>query len=284
MPTSLTIATALKSTAERLAACSDAAEREAHWLLEHLTGHDHTRLLTQSDQSLSDIQQAQLGSLIERRVAGEPLGYVLGNQPFWTLELEVSPAVLIPRADTELVVERALAHLPKTAATSALDLGTGSGAIALALASERPAARILATDQSMAALQVAERNAQTHHLHNVRFQPSDWFVDIAPQLFDVITSNPPYIAADDPHVQAEVHQYEPHLALYAGTDGLDALRIIVREAPRFLHRDGWLVLEHGWQQAPAVRALLESAGFSGVASHADLAGHLRVTEAQWPGR
>jgi release factor glutamine methyltransferase len=280
MPISL--GAALAATATRLAESSLAPELDAQWLLEHITGHNRTAQLRHAESLLSVTQQTTLDALIKRLLAGEPFAYVLGCQPFWTLELDVSPAVLIPRPDSELVVARALTHLKPDAPATLLDLGTGSGALALAVASERPGISVVATDQSPAALAVAQKNARKLGLTNVQFQLADWFTGLANQPFDLIVSNPPYIADHDTQVDDSVRQHEPHLALFAGPDGLDAFRRIVPNAGAHLRPGGWLVLEHGWQQAGAVQALLESVGFVGVASHADLAGHLRVTEGQWP--
>lgn len=279
---SVSIHTELKNIELQLQRVSDAPAREAEWLLEHVSGLDRGQ---QRRHDLHDLTAAQLGALhrlVARRARGEPLAYVLGEQPFWTLRLEVNPAVLIPRPETELVVERALRHLPREQTARLLDLGTGSGAIALAVAQERPNAQVLAVDQSAEALAVARRNAELNHLNNVTFLQSHWFSAIPKQMFTLILSNPPYIARGDPHLEATVLAHEPRLALIAGVDGLEAIRPIIQQAGAFLAPKGWLILEHGWQQASTVRQLLESAGFSGVASHADLAGHLRVTEAQAP--
>jgi release factor glutamine methyltransferase len=280
MPISL--GAALATTTRQLAGQSHSPESEAGWLLEYLTGHDRTGQLLHADTSLTPKQETQLAIMVARLTTGEPLAYVLGSQHFWTLELEVNPAVLIPRPDTELLVIRAAMRIGSDSSASVLDLGTGSGAIALAIACERPAARILATDQSAAALAIAQRNALKHGISNVEFIKADWFNGIPAHRFDVIVSNPPYIADDDPNLDPLVRQHEPHQALFAGADGLADLRRIVGTAAGYIAPGGWLILEHGWQQAAATHALLESAGFVGVASHADLAGHLRVTEGQWP--
>ncbi len=277
----ISIQTALRNTRTQLEEHSDAPHREAEWLLEHITGFSRTQLRMNELQILSEQLVAQLNELTQRRIGGEPLAYILGEQHFWTLRLKVNASVLIPRPETELVIERALHHLPQNHPSTALDLGTGSGAIALALASERPATRVVATDYSTAALEVARCNARLNHLNNVELLHSNWFNHVPPQRFSLILSNPPYIAENDPHVAKDVAQHEPHLALFSGSDGLDSFRQIISRASDFLTDQGWLVLEHGWQQASAVREMLELAGFSSVASHADLAGHPRVTEGQW---
>lgn len=270
----------LSATQAQLQQVSDAPTREAEWLVEHVSGLNRQQQRVNEARQLTDTQLSALRQLTEQRVRGEPLAYLLGEQHFWTLRLKVNPAVLIPRPETELLVERALQHLAGNQVASVLDLGTGSGAIAIAVAQERPQTHVLGVDQSMDALAVARGNAALNRVANIDFLHSDWFAAVPQQRFALILSNPPYIADGDPHLEAAVLAHEPRLALISGSDGLDAIRHIVTRAPAFLAPQGWLILEHGWQQASAVRQLLESAGFSSVASHADLAGHLRVTEAQ----
>ncbi len=277
---SVTIADWLTQARAQLRDRSEVPAREAVWLLAHVTGLDESAQRQHARQTLSAAQHQQLDALLARRTHGEPLAYVLGTQPFWTLELAVTAEVLIPRADTEVLVTQALRYLPPHASCRVADLGTGSGAIALALAHERPQAEMWATDISAAALQVATRNAHKLGLA-VQFRQGSW-CDALPDLpFEVIVSNPPYIAAGDPHLDAAVRDHEPQLALIAGDDGLAALRTVIETAPSHLTHQGHLLLEHGWQQAEKVKMLLESAGFVDVASHADLAGHLRVTEGTW---
>jgi len=279
---SMSVHTALKNMQLQLQHVSDAPGREAEWLLEQVSGLSREQQRRDDTHELSAPQINTLNQLVARRARGEPLAYVLGEQHFWTLRLAVNPAVLIPRPETELVVERALQHLPRQQTVQVLDLGTGSGAIALAVAQERPNAQLLGVDQSAEALVVARSNAELNHINNVTFLQSNWFSAVLRQRFALIVSNPPYIAEGDPHLEAAVLAHEPYLALISGSDGLEAIRHIVHRAGEFLAPKGWLILEHGWQQASAVRQLLESAGFSSVASHADLAGHLRVTEARTP--
>ncbi len=277
----ISIQTALLTTQLQLEGHSDAPQREAEWLIEHITGQRQSLLIPNETVALTAHQAQQLTTLISRRIAGEPLAYVLGEQPFWTLNLKVDPAVLIPRPETELLVERTLHHLSKDRHDTLLELGTGSGAVALAIATERPNLHIVATDYSIAALNLARSNAALNNLSNIHFLHSNWFIDIPPQTFSVILSNPPYIAEDDPHVDQSVRNHEPHLALFSGSDGMNALRQIIHSSPSYLSEGGWLILEHGWQQAAPVREILESVGFSSVASHPDLTGHLRITEGQW---
>ena len=278
----LTVRAALQATQTVLESISDAPAKEAEWLLEHVCGITRHQQILNELLELTPAECVHLEKLVIQRRDGKPLAYVLGEQHFWTLRLKVNPAVLIPRPETELVVERALHHLSKDQAAQVLDLGTGSGAIALAVAQERPQAQVLAIDQSAPALEVARQNALLNQIDNVSFLLSDWFAAVPRRRFGLVLSNPPYIAEGDPHLEAAVLAHEPTAALLSGPDGLAAIRQIIRDGREFLAPGGWLVLEHGWQQAGQVRQLLESGGLSSVASHADLAGHERVTEAQAP--
>ncbi len=220
--------------------------------------------------------------LMDRRRAGEPVAYLLGAQGFWSLDLMVNDATLIPRPDTERLVELAL-ELGPHGRGRVLDLGTGTGAVALALASERHEWDIIAADLVPAAVALAERNRARLALSNVRLITSDWFAALGAEQFDLIVSNPPYIAAEDPHLRRGDVRYEPASALVSGTDGLDAIRHIVQRAPDFLRTEGWLLLEHGWQQADAVRALLAERGFIRTQAWLDLAGRQRISGGQWRG-
>lgn len=214
---------------------------------------------------------------LERRLNGEPVAYLTGWREFWSLELEVTPDTLIPRPETELLVELALERLPVAQAVAIADLGTGSGAMALALATERPRARIVATDQSPAALAVARRNAQRLQIANVEFRQGDWCAPLAGEFFDLMVANPPYVAAADPRRRHGELRFEPPAALISGPDGLDALRTIVAQAPAILKPGGWLLLEHGYDQGEAVPELLRERGFNEVADHQDHAGLSRVS-------
>jgi release factor glutamine methyltransferase len=223
---------------------------------------------------------AEQREVFEQQVAarerGEPVAYLTGHREFWSLDLEVTPAVLIPRPETELLVELALERIPLDRAAHVADLGTGSGAIALAIARERPLANVLATDASNAALEIARRNAVRLAIDNVTFAQGDWGAALAGR-FDLIASNPPYIASDDAHLETGDLRREPRMALVSGRDGLDAIRRIVADAPAHLVAGGWLLLEHGWDQAVRIRALFESHEYDDISSVRDAAGHERVT-------
>ncbi len=256
---------------------------DAEVLLAHVLQQPRSVLFADPERPATAAQASEYEALIERRAAGEPVAYLTGEREFWSLPLQVTPAVLIPRPETELVVERVLALLGQppaaTASRRVLDLGTGSGAIALALAAARPAWRITAVERSAAALLVAQQNAQRLGLAGVEFLAGDWFTPLARRRFDAICSNPPYIAAADAALAA-LH-FEPPAALVAGATGLEALQQLIAGAPSHLERGGWLVLEHGAGQAAALAAALVASGYARVGCHCDLAGLDRVTEAQW---
>ena len=226
-------------------------------------------------------EQAEIfAGMLARRQAGEPVAYILGQQGFWSLQLEVAPHTLIPRADTELLVETALQLLPADR-LRVLDLGTGTGAIALALASERQQWQVMGVDRVPEAVQLAERNRQRLALENASFVQSHWYKALAGQRFAAIVSNPPYIATADEHLQQGDVRFEPASALVAGDDGLDDIRSIIKQAPDHLEPAGWLMLEHGFDQAAAVRDVLILRGFIGVESRRDLGGHQRISIGQW---
>ena len=249
-------------------------------LLCHVLGLTRVGLITGSERSLTGEEAAQLSALVERRLQGEPIAYIVQQREFFGLPFQVSPAVLIPRPDTELIVELALERLPRLAPLAPparlLDMGTGSGAIAVAIAHTRPDALVTALDVSDAALEVARANAAANAT-NVRFVRSDWFTALDSDTFDLIASNPPYIAAGDAHLAQGDLRFEPAGALTDGADGLSALRTIVNGAGHHLVAGGWLLLEHGYDQAQAVRALLLDAGYADVQSWRDLGGIERVS-------
>ncbi|SFA70538.1 peptide chain release factor N(5)-glutamine methyltransferase [Azotobacter beijerinckii] len=254
---------------------------DAEWLLAAALGKPASYLRTWPEREVPVEVAARFAADLARRRAGEPVAYILGRQGFWSLDLEVAPATLIPRPDTELLVETALALLPATPA-AVLDLGTGTGAIALALAAERPAWRLTGVDRIGEAVALAERNRRRLGLGSVEFLQSDWFSALDGRRFDLIASNPPYIATDDPHLVLGDVRFEPASALVAGTDGLDDIRRIVAAAPDHLAANGWLLLEHGFGQAGAVRALLAAGGFVEVHSRRDLGGHERISLGRLP--
>jgi release factor glutamine methyltransferase len=250
---------------------------DAELLLAHVLGASRSWLFAHARDVLPSEPQARFEALVARRAEGEPVAYLVGHRGFWSLDLQVTPATLIPRPETELLVELALERLPPERTLRVADLGTGSGAIALAIARERAHAEVVATDASAAALAVAQANAARHGLHNVVFREGRWCAPLGDEHFDLIASNPPYIADDDVHLGQGDLRYEPRSALAAGPDGLDDVRIIVAEARAHLRSGGWLLLEHGFEQGSSVRALLEGAGFTQVETRQDLEGRDRVT-------
>ncbi|MFC6840039.1 peptide chain release factor N(5)-glutamine methyltransferase [Xanthomonas theicola] len=270
------------STPESLlrAACAQIDHADAEALLIHALQRDRAWLFAHARDPLPAPATQRFGELLARRAQGEPVAYLTGRRGFWTLDLAVGPATLIPRADTERLVELALERVDAAPGRRIADLGTGSGAIALALASERPQTQVLATDLSEAALALAQANARTLGLDNVAFAHGRWLAPLAGQRFDLIASNPPYIAAGDPHLAQGDLRYEPAGALASGADGLDDLRLIAAAAPAHLLAGGWLLLEHGWDQGAAVRALMRQAGLTQVDTAQDLEGRDRVTLGQ----
>ncbi len=273
----ITLADWRREAAARLAAVADAdsADAEARWLIEHVLALSTTRLILAEPQSLADADRDALEQTLARRLSGVPLAQIIGTADFGALTLKVSPDVLIPRADTEILVQTALAAFGAERALRLIDLGTGSGAIALMLADARPAWQITATDRSTAALAVARDNATALGLGRVTFIESDWFTSLGDQRFDVVVANPPYIDAEDAHLVALTH--EPRQALVAADHGLADLAAIAAAAPNHLRPGGGLFVEHGHDQGEAVRALLVAAGFSSVATRPDHAGRDRVT-------
>jgi release factor glutamine methyltransferase len=255
---------------------------DAELLLTYAFGTSRARLRSHPETLAGETEHERYVALIERRATGEPLAYVMGRKDFWSLQLTVTPAVLVPRPETELLVERALA-LRSDRFGRAVDLGTGSGAIALSLAKERPEWLVTATDVSEDALAIARANAAALSLQRVQFLQGSWFGPLSGRTFDIIVSNPPYVAAEDPAMQDPALRHEPQGALSPGPDGMASLSAIIQAAPDYLERDGWLLLEHGATQAPEVARELVARGLRHVRSHRDLAGHERITEAQRDG-
>ena len=263
--------------ADLLRGAGGVAPADAEILLAHVLGRSRTWLYAHADAETCADARRRFEALLARRRAGEPVAYLTGSRGFWRFELRVNADTLVPRPETERLVELALERLPEDAAWRIVDLGTGSGAIALALAAERPRAVVVATDASEGALAVARDNARALGLGNIAFRHGDWFAPLAGERFDLVASNPPYIALGDPHLDAGDLRFEPPAALSSGADGLDAIRAIAQGAPSHLSPGGWLLVEHGWEQGPAVRALFEAAGLVGVATHLDLEQRDRVT-------
>jgi release factor glutamine methyltransferase len=256
---------------------SPSARLDAEVLAMHVCGLNRAQLLTRADTPLSAPQQQTLRALLARRITGVPLAYLTGEREFWSMALRVTDATLIPRPDTETLVEQALARIPQDAAWRIADLGTGSGAIALAIARERPRCHIVATDISAPALAVARGNAERLGLVNITFRVGSWHLPLQDERFDMVVSNPPYLRADDAHLRAGDVRFEPRHALVAGDDGLEAIRTIAHRIKASLDSGGWLLLEHGYDQARAVGEILSAGGYGDIQCYRDLSGHDRVS-------
>lgn len=272
----------LRAAARRLAATSPSPRLDAELLLAHALATSREGLYLALRQPVTEAAAARFAELVEARAGQQPVAYLTGEREFWSLRLAVTPDVLVPRPETELLVERALLRLPAGDPARVLDLGTGSGAIALAIARERPAAQVLGIDRSEAALAVARGNADRLGIGNVAWLRSDWYAALPPRRFDLIVSNPPYIADDEWPATDPETAFEPVTALRAGADGLDDLRVIIAGAAGWLVPGGCLLVEHGYRQGAAVRALFTAAGLVDIASEADLAGQERITEGRRP--
>jgi release factor glutamine methyltransferase len=284
---SLTIQQCLADGIHRLQAHSDSARLDAELLLAHCLQKDRTYLIAWSEKVVDDASYTQFQDLLDQREQGVPIAYLLGYRDFWTLRLKVSNDTLIPRPETELLVETAIDLIQQQQTKThpfCLDLGTGSGAIALALASEYPQANIIATDIDPASLRLAQQNALENQTQNVDFRLSDWFAALPPeqfaQQFDMILSNPPYIAEDDPHCEQGDVRFEPRRALVSGRDGLNAIRHLIQQSWDYLRSQGWLLLEHGYDQGEQVVALLNARGFQNCQCLHDLAGQPRISLGQ----
>ena len=276
-----TLAAILTAAAKKLADMSESPQLDAEILLSLATGKTRTYCRAWPEKPLTALEDSIFQGLMEKRLAGHPVAHLTGYREFWSREFIVTSEVLIPRPETELLIELALGRIPKTQAATIADLGTGSGALAVTLGLELPASSVIALDLSPAALHIAEKNAARLGAHNVRFTLSDWFHGLPThERFDLIVSNPPYIADVDPHLTQGDVRFEPRLALISGPDGLDAIRQIVDKAPQRLNPGGWLLFEHGFDQAGRAGELLRGAGFVEVQSFADLQGHARVSGGQ----
>ena len=280
MPAEFSIGAVLTRAAARLAEASDSPKLDAEMLLALALDVNRSYLFSHPEDELDELTLARFEDSVERRLARVPIAYLTGEREFWTLSLTVSPAVLVPRPETELLVELALRELPRDEPRDVADLGTGSGAIALAIAKERPLCRVLATDASDAALSVARENARRHDLGNVEFLRGDWASALGDERVDLLVSNPPYVRRDDPALAALSH--EPQAALVAGDDGLSAIRTIADSARAHVVDGGTLMLEHGAEQRDDVVGVLGDAGWTDLDCHDDLAGQPRVVTAKRP--
>ncbi|MEJ2400062.1 MAG: peptide chain release factor N(5)-glutamine methyltransferase [Xanthomonadales bacterium] len=260
---------------------TDLPALEATILLGHVLGHDRAWFYANPEAVVTGADTARYRALLQRRAEGAPIAYLTGVREFWSMELTVTPDVLIPRPETELLVETVLERIPADATCRIADLGTGSGAVALAIAAERPACEVHATELSAAALAVARTNAERLLPGRVHFHHGSWCAPLA-GAFRLIASNPPYVERGDPHLDQGDCRFEPRAALTPGADGLAAIRAIARQAMTLLEAGGWLVFEHGFEQGPAARAVLEKLGYEEVATRTDLEGRERVTSGRRP--
>ena len=275
--TATSIRALLQSAKTRLQPTSETPALDAEVLLTQVLEKPRSYLFAWPEKNLSAMQVQIFQELLERRCQGEPIAYISGRREFWSLELEVNGDTLIPRPETELLVELALERIPSIKPARVADLGTGSGAIALAIASERPQTQIMATDISAAALAIAHRNSQRHNITNVEFCQGDWGLALAGQSFDVIVSNPPYIAADSCYLHQGDVRFEPYQALVAEKQGLSALDTIIAQAVTLLKPQGWLLLEHGYDQGETINTLLRHKGYTEVNNFLDMNGLSRVS-------
>ena len=276
-----TLAETLKASTESLKQCTDTPRLDAELLICHILNIPKTRLITEPNQTLEAEQILAINTLVQQRIEGQPVAYLTGQRDFWDMTLKVTPDTLIPRPETELLVETALELYGNDESINAIDLGTGTGAIALSIARERPNWHITATDKSHDTLAVAIENAEAYQLHNVTLLQSHWFENLVEDCkFDLIISNPPYVPTDAPHLQERGVRYEPQDALCSGPDGLNDIRIIIPESKKHLKQQGWLLLEHGFDQGEQVKALFAEHGYQNVQQKKDLAGHIRITFGQ----
>ena len=277
----VTIRELLRQGRTALADRSDSARLDAEILLEHVLEAPRVAFYTRDADPVTAGAGEHFSQLFEQRRQGRPVAQLVGRREFWSMTLTVTADTLIPRPETELLVERGLVRIPPQTTTSVFELGTGCGAIALAIAAERPAAAVTATDISEAAIKVAQGNAQRLNMGEICWRTGPWFEPVRGTRFDIILSNPPYVATETNGYPDPAAVHEPSIALFAGPDGLDAIRLITGRADAHLQAGGWLLLEHATDQAEVVRSLLAERGFGSIATYRDLSGHQRVTEACW---
>ena len=266
-----TIGEALEEASKRIAAL------DAQVLLRHVTGRDASYLIAHPEVPLGAGEAERYNALLERRAAGEPVAYLTGEREFYGRSFKVTPAVLIPRPETELLVDLALERIPQVGTPRVLEVGTGSGCIAISIATERPNAKVLALDNSTDALAIARKNAVEAHIGNAAFLRSDWFGALGNEHFQIVLSNPPYVATNDPHLAQGDVRFEPRSALEGGTDGMEAIRRIIEDGKKHLLPGGWLLFEHGHDQGERARIFLHKAGFADIFTAHDLAGIDRVS-------
>jgi release factor glutamine methyltransferase len=277
-----TIKTLLAHATNTLTSYSDTPLLDAEVLLGFVLNKPRTHLRAWCDNTLTAQQITSFEGLIKQRQQGTPIAYLTGTREFWSRDFTVTPDVLIPRPDTELLIELSLELIPKNQVVKLIDLGTGSGIIAVTLAAERPDANVTAVDTSLAALAVAKHNAQHHQLTNIEFYQSDWFANVPKSLFDLVISNPPYIDPDDEHLQQGDVRFEPQSALIADNQGLSDIQIIADKTRSYLTPQGHLLIEHGYNQAPQVQAIFNALAYDKVQFYRDLSGQPRVTHGRKP--
>jgi len=271
----------LKTAEEKLSAVSDSPRLDAEILLVTVLKKDRSYFRAFPEVIPDNSQQQAFQNLLEKRIEGQPIAHITGKREFWSLNLSVNKHTLIPRADTEILIEFILEQFSHDK-LSVADLGTGTGAIALALASEKPGWQIIATDRSEQALKIARSNAKQLSLNNIDFKTGSWFDALEDECFDLIVSNPPYITAEDPHLALGDVRFEPITALASGEDGLDDIRLLITEAITHIKSDGWLILEHGYDQKEAVRQLFDKAGYQQITQRNDYGNNPRMTAGQRP--
>jgi len=276
-----TLNSLLQQGQRQLAGSSESPRLDAEVLLGHVLQVSRAYLYGNPERVIPAEQAAAYAQLLGERHVGRPVAHLTGEREFWSLPFRVTPDVLSPRPETESLVERALIYIPTDRPCDVLDLGSGSGAISVALATERPLCNVSATDSSRAALGIARENAAAQNCGHINFLEGSWFAPVGNQRFNVIVSNPPYVATGQPELTDPELAFEPPQALYSGADGLDDIRLIIKDAPVHLQPGGRLLLEHGFDQAGKITDLLEQAGFTEVRTHADLAGQPRVTEGRF---